>query len=84
MRRTVKETIGTTILKIGAVFGMHSELLRLINLMQNSRMGVFVYEGEDGDLTVLRELVTKVEYRVHVPTRTPGKKGDLWYVRVLT
>jgi hypothetical protein len=30
---------GTTVLEVGAAFGMHTELLRLIRLMQESRMG---------------------------------------------
>lgn len=52
------ETIGTTILEVGAAFGMHTELLRPIRLMQESRMGLYAHEGAKGDLIVLRELAT--------------------------
>jgi hypothetical protein len=31
------ETIGTAILEVGAAFGMHPELLRVMGLMQDSR-----------------------------------------------
>jgi len=39
------ETIGTTILEVGSAFGMPAELLRLIRLMQASRMGLYVHEA---------------------------------------
>jgi hypothetical protein len=35
------ETIGTTILEVGAAFGMHLDLLRLMRLMLVSRMGFY-------------------------------------------
>lgn len=39
------ETIGTTILEIGTAFGMNTELLRLIRVMQESRMGLYIHGG---------------------------------------
>ena len=48
------ETIGTTMLEVGAAFGMHAELLRLIRWMQESRMGLYVHEGAADDLVLLR------------------------------
>ena len=41
------ETIGTTILEVGAIFGMHPDLLRLIRLMQDSRMGFYIHRGRE-------------------------------------
>ncbi len=78
-----KETIGTTVMAVGAAFGMHEELTRVMGLMQQSRMGVYVYEGAEGDLAVLRELVTGEVCRAVVPTGYHGERGELWYVRVL-
>lgn len=77
------ETIGSTAMKVGGAFGMHSELVRVIGLMQRSRMGVYVNEGTDGDLVVLRELMTDAVCRSAVPTGYRGQKGELWYARVL-
>ena len=77
------ETIGTTILEVGASFGMHVELLRLIRLMQQSRMGVYLHEGVEGGLAVLRDLATDAVYRCFVPAGYHGEKGQLWYARVL-
>ncbi len=78
-----EESIGTVILEVGAAFGMHKELLRLIRLMQRSRMGVFLNEGVESNLVVLRELVTDAVCRAIVPAGYCGRKGELWYARVL-
>ena len=75
------ETIGTTILEFGAAFGIHSELLRLIRLMQESRMGFYLHKGSEGSLTVLEELVTGTRCRAIVPSGYRGRKGELWHVR---
>ncbi len=77
------ETIGTTILDLGASFGMHAELSQLIRLMQQSRMGVYVHEGFKEGLAVLRDIATGVVCRCFVPAGYSGKKGQLWYARVL-
>jgi hypothetical protein len=77
------ETIGTTILEIGASFGMHPELLRLIRLLQDSRMGFYIHRGREGKLTVLEEIFTGAVCRATVPSGHRGEKGELWYVRVL-
>ncbi|MCP5069853.1 MAG: hypothetical protein GY946_25070 [bacterium] len=78
-----KETIGTTTMAVGTAFGMHKEFVRVIGLMQESRMGVYAHEGAQGDTVVLRELVTDTVCRALVPSGYRGRKGELWYVRVL-
>lgn len=77
------ETIGTTVLEVGAAFGMHTELLRIIRLMQQSRMGLYLHEGTEGGLVVLRELATDAVCRAVVPAGFRGQRGELWYARVL-
>ena len=77
------ETIGTTILEVGAAFGTHPEMLRLFRQMQQSRMGLYVREGVEGKLVFLRELVTDTVYRTLVPVDYRGEEGELWYVRLL-
>jgi hypothetical protein len=78
-----EETIGTTTMAVGSAFGMDDELIRLIGLMQDSRMGIFVHEGFDKDTIVLRELVTDRVCSAICPSGYRGRKGELWYVRVL-
>jgi hypothetical protein len=77
------ETIGTTILQFGAAFGMHTELLRLIRLMQDSRMGLYIHRGREGNVTIIEDLLTGALYRAIVPAGYSGRKNELWYVRVL-
>lgn len=77
------ETIGATILELGAAFGIDSELLRLIRFMQESRMGLYIHKGRNDDLAVLEEFVTGAVRRAIVPSGYRGQKGELWYVRVL-
>jgi hypothetical protein len=77
------ETIGTTILEVGAAFGMHAELLRLMRLMQDSRMGFYIHRGREGNVSVLEDLVTAAVYRAIVPAGYKGQKNENWYVRLL-
>lgn len=77
------ETIGTTTMAVGSAFGMHDELVRVIGLMQDSRMAVYAHEGTDKDRVVLRELVTDRVCKAICPSGYRGRKGELWYVRVL-
>lgn len=77
------ETIGTTICEIGAAFGMHPELSRLIRLMQDSRMGFYIHHGREGNVSILEDLVTAAVYRAIVPAGYRGRKNENWYVRLL-
>jgi hypothetical protein len=77
------ETIGTTILEVGATFGMHPELLRLIGIMQASRMGLYIQQGTDDELVVLEDIATGDRCRAISPTGYRGEKGELWHVRML-
>ena len=76
------ETIGSTILDVGTAFGMHSELLRLIRLMQDSRMGFYIHRGREGDVSILEDLVTATVYRAIVPAGYRGRKNENGYVRL--
>lgn len=40
-----QETLGTTTMALGKAFGMHEELVRVIGLLQESRMAVYVHEA---------------------------------------
>jgi hypothetical protein len=78
-----QETLGTTTMAVGKTFGMHEELVRVIGLMQDSRMAVYVHGGAARDRIVLRELVTNRECTAICPSGYAGRAGELWYARVL-
>ncbi len=63
-----QETLGTTTMAVGRAFGMHEELIRVIGLMQDSRMAVYVHEGTDGSGIRLREMVTARACRAICPS----------------
>jgi hypothetical protein len=77
------ETIGTTIFEVGATFGMHPDLLRLMRLMQDSRMGFYIHRGGESDASILEDLVTGDVCRAIVPAGYKGQKNENWYVRLL-
>ena len=70
-----EETIGTTIIAVGSAFGMHEELVRVIGLMQDSRMAVYAHEGTGKDTAVLRELVTNKACKAICPLGYHARMG---------
>ncbi|HRI08772.1 MAG TPA: hypothetical protein PKW35_13200 [Nannocystaceae bacterium] len=78
-----EETIGTVILALANVLGMHPDMQHLIEQMQRSRMGIYSCQGEDGEFVGLREFVTGVVFRAITPATTRGRKGEIWYARLL-
>ncbi len=77
------ETIGTCILDASNELKLSSDMVEVIRLFQNSRMGIFSHCGRDGHKVVLRELVSEEEFSCHVGSRYSGKKKQLWFVRRL-
>ena len=55
----------------------------IISLVSNTRMGIYENLGMDGKFVVLKELVTENEYRAIHLSKRHGKKGDLWFARIL-
>jgi hypothetical protein len=83
------ETIGTTVLALGADLGIPGEMLRLFEAMQRSRMGVFIQEGKagrDGGQPVVdfRDVWSGEPSRAVVPAGHGGAPGELWYARILS
>lgn len=78
-----RETLGTITMAVGRTFSMHEELIRVIGLMQDSHMAVYVHEGSEGNGIRLRELVTDRVCKAISPSGYEGRAGELWYARVL-
>lgn len=78
-----EEALGSVGIAVASTFGMHREVVRLIGLLQQSRMGIFVHQGVDHGALVLRELVTGRMVRAICPAGYLGRAGELWYARVL-
>lgn len=69
-----EETIGTTTIAVGSACGMDEDLVRVIGLMQESRMAVYAHQGTDGDRVVLRELVTNRVCKAICPSGYCGRR----------
>ncbi len=78
-----KETFGTIILNLLKNEKADPELLKTIECMQNSRMGIFVQKGNSEHYILLEELVTGQEIKTIVPTGYQGGKDQVWFARVM-
>jgi hypothetical protein len=77
------ETLGTCLLDAGALLEMHPEFRGLLQLMQDSRMGLYVHVETRGPTQVLRELVTGEQRPYLVPAGYRGRPGEVWLARTL-
>jgi hypothetical protein len=78
-----RETLGTCLLDAGDALGMDAEFLRLLRVMQDSRMGLYVHQGAQGPAQVLRELCTGEQKPFVVPAGYIGLPGEVWLARTL-
>ena len=78
-----RETMGTCILPIARMFDCPSWLVDSVELMQESRMGFYVHCGSDGKSVLLREVGTRQIVSCIVPAGYVGRKGEIWFVRLL-
>jgi hypothetical protein len=78
-----KESFGTVILDLLKYFKSDPGLIRTVECMQNSRMGIFIHKGKSDRYVILEELVTGKEVKAIVPSGYHGKSNEIWYARVL-
>jgi hypothetical protein len=76
------DNIGQIAVKMISEMGMPAELQDLCRKLISSRMGIYKTIDADGELLVVRELVTGSELLVDVPTGYFGEEGDLRFVRL--
>ena len=78
-----KESFGTVILDLLKNLKADLGLIKIIECMQDSRMGIFVHKGHLDRYVILEELVTGREIKVIVPSGYQGKEDEIWYARVM-
>lgn len=78
-----KETFGTIILQLCEFFKTNKQLTNIFQIMQQSRMGIYIHSGTRGELVFLRELITNKEMTAIVPSGYFGETGEMWLARVL-
>ena len=78
-----KESFGTVILDLLKKLKADPGLIKVIECMQYSRMGIYVHKGHLDRYVILEELVTGKEIKGIVPTGYQGKRDEIWYARVM-
>jgi len=77
------DTIGTCLIEANDVVCMNPGQLDALKKLADSRMGVYEQIGIEGSHVRLRELVTDTEFTCHAASGYRGRRGELWYVRLL-
>jgi hypothetical protein len=65
------------------VIWMNPYQLDAAKRLNDSRMGIYEHIGTKGPHILLRELITEEQRSCHCPSGYLGRKGELWYVRLL-
>ena len=78
-----RESIGTCLIDLLRHADVPAGIVRVIQAMQDSRMGFYVQEARDGRAMTFREIPTGRLLRATVPTQYPGHQGEVWFVRIV-
>ena len=78
-----RETFGTITIDLCRTLGVEKSLITLFELMQDSRMGLYVHEGISGRYISLREIVTGRKMKAISPSGYMGEADQIWYARVM-
>ncbi len=79
-----KETFTTIIIDLANQLSLHKDLLKVMQTMQDSRMGIYEFMGRQGDKILLRELTGNAVIPCICPAGYLGKQqGELWFARIL-
>jgi hypothetical protein len=77
------DTIASCQIEANDVVCMNPDQLDVLKKLAGSRMGVYEHFGMDKSHVRLRELITEKEFTCHSASGYQGRKGELWYVRLL-
>ena len=78
-----KETVGIIFYDLANENLFDELLLKSIEKLNLSYMGFYVHNGFDNDLILLKEILTNKEFSCICPAGYKGKKGEIWFVRIV-
>jgi hypothetical protein len=78
-----RETFGAIIIDVCRTLGVDKSLITIFELMQGSRMGIYVHEGVSDKYVLLKEVVTGRRIKAISPAGYLGKAGQIWYARIM-
>lgn len=79
-----RESMGAVTIAVAKECGTDPKLLALMQRLQDSRMGIYQVESQDGVEVRLRDLATDQPCTAVCQTGYCGRAGELWYTRVLS
>jgi len=78
-----RETIATCLLDVAEHLDYSADMVKILELMQNSRMGIYEHCGCWRGRVRLQELISQKDYLCYIPAGFSGEKGQRWLVRIL-
>ncbi len=78
-----RESLGSIAIAVNKKLGAHDVFVKLAQNMVDSRCGIYRILYTDGDLIYLKEVWTETELTARNASGYNGKKGELWYARIL-
>ena len=79
-----KESLTTIIIDLANQLGLNKDVTDVMQIMQDSRMGIYEFLGHQDDKILLRELISNEVIPCICPAGYQGKyNGELWFVRIL-
>jgi len=78
-----RESFGTVGISLYESLGVDIGLVNILRVMQQSYMGVFILEDCRHRVFRFRELITNNSIEAIVPSGYVGKKGEVWFCRIL-
>ncbi len=78
-----KESFGTVIIDLLKYLKADTELIKIIECMQNSRMGIYIHKGIIDRYVILEEFITGEEIKAFVSGSYQGNENEIWYIRVM-
>lgn len=79
-----KETLATIIIDLAKPLGLHPSMVGVMQVMQDSRMGIYEFMGRQGNHVLLKELTGHTVIPCFCPAGYKGAQpGELWLARVL-
>ena len=77
------DTVAYCQIAMNDIIQMNVHQLEGAKNLEGSRMGIYEHLGMEGPHILLRELITNDQLLCHCPSGYRGKKGELWYVRLV-
>jgi hypothetical protein len=77
------DTVAYCQIALNDIIQMNVHQLDAAKKLEKSRMGIYEHIGLQGPHILLRELITDDQFLCHCPSGYRGRKGELWYVRLL-